>query len=618
MRRVPAVAIVFFAALLLRIGHVIEIRDTVMFRSPLVDAYVYDQAGRKIAEKGPAALEIPYYQPPLYPMFLGATYWASGGSLLPRILQAFLGAATVAIVFHLATRTGRGRAAWIASALLGLYGPILYFEGELLPTTLVIFLNTAGLALLLKAEENRRGTPGLAERSEARTKAAHRLLLVAGFLFGVSSAARPTGLILAAGAGVWWIAATAAASGRRTGRPTTLARVAARAAPMSLYAAAVLLPILPFTIANYVRGQEKLLLSYNGGINFYVGNGANSDSLTAIQPGYAWDRLQVEPHRAGVRSRAEESRYWVRRAIREALQDPKAWLGSLGRKIVRLFSARETKRNLDYEQWRRDSALLSLPLVSFSIVAPLSLLGFLVGRWERRAVALLAVALGSVVFQNLAFFVADRYRAEAVPVLCLLGGLGLDGWLSTSGRRKWNAALAAAGLAAFSQIDFLGEREIDRMRGAIDRGVALRRIGLNASAARAYREALALSPGDPDAHRLSGEIALEEGDYARAVAHYDEALAGAPDYLMALLGKAQALEKWGRLEEAEAVYRRTLEVDPWSYEVRLNFGVFLGMQGRTEEARRMFEEGMRLTPEKDRFLANLENLRRIEEARNRK
>jgi tetratricopeptide (TPR) repeat protein len=339
--------------------------------------------------------------------------------------------------------------------------------------------------------------------------------------------------------------------------------------------------------------------------------------LTAIQPGYAWDRLQVEPHRAGVRSRAEESRYWVKRAVREALQDPESWLEALGRKIVRLFDARETKRNLDYEVWRRDSALLSLPLVSFSIVTPLALLGFLVGGWNRRALALLAVALGSVAFQNLVFFVADRYRVEAVPVLCLLAGLGLDGWLSARGRRKWVAALAAALLALFVQIDFLGEREVDRMRAAIDRGVALRRLGLKAGAARAYREALSFAPGDPDAHRLLGEIALEEENYARAVAHYDEALAGAPDYLMALLGKAQALEKWGRLEEAEAVYRRTLEVDPWSFEVRLNYGVFLGMQERTAEARRMFEEGMRLTADKERFLANLENLRRIEESRKR-
>jgi Tfp pilus assembly protein PilF len=588
MSRVPALAVVFVLAFSVRLGHVLEIRDTVLFEAPLVDAHDYDVAAREIARKGPGALEVPYYQPPLYPILLGAVYRLTDGSYLaPRVFQALLGAGTVALVFALAASGGRRRAAWFAAGLLALYGPVLFFEGELLPPALVLFLDAGAVWLLLRADAARHAAPRIA---------------AAGLLLGLSSAARPTGLLLAAAA-VWWVASGARALGER-----------GRAA--GLLAALVLAPILPFTLANWLGAGEPVLLSHNGGINFYLGNGAGSESLTAIQPGHAWDRLQVEPHRAGVHSRAGESRYWVRRAVSEVLADPGAWAVALARKVVRLLDVRETPRNLDYEVWRKDSALLSLPLVGFGLVAPLACLGLALGATAARARLLFLLVLAAVGAENLLFFVAGRYRLEAVPLLCVLAGQGLDRALSLGPRRiPPRALLATAAFAAFVHVDLLGERAIDAGRAALNRGVAQRRQGLLASAVRSYEQALRANPGDPDAHRLLAEIALEQGDLERALQSYERALAGAPDYMMAFLGKAQALERAGRGEEAERTYREALRVDPWSFEVRLNYGVLLAKDGRTTQARRMFEEGLRLAPRETRFLANLQQLDRLEQRR---
>jgi tetratricopeptide (TPR) repeat protein len=263
--------------------------------------------------------------------------------------------------------------------------------------------------------------------------------------------------------------------------------------------------------------------------------------------------------------------------------------------------------------WRKDSSLLSLPLVGFGLVAPLAFLGVALGGFERRRRSILILSLAAVAAQNLLFFVTGRYRLEAVPVLCVLAGLGVDRALAVGLRQiPLRVGIATLLLTAFVFLDLLGERAIDPVRAAINRGVAHRRSGFHASATRSYREALRVDPKDPDAHRLLGEISLEEGDWDRAPARYESALRAAPDYLMALLGKAQTLEKSGRRPEAEEVYRHTLTIDPWSFEVRLNYGVFLGMEGRTAEARRMLEEGRRLAPRDERFGANLANLDRIE------
>jgi Flp pilus assembly protein TadD len=225
---------------------------------------------------------------------------------------------------------------------------------------------------------------------------------------------------------------------------------------------------------------------------------------------------------------------------------------------------------------------------------------------------LLYLSLACVAFQNLAFFVADRYRTEAAPVLCVLAGAGLYDLFHRfriPGRRPAAAIAAAALFTAVVWFDFLGERSMDRAREAINRGVALRKLERTSEARREFEEAIRVSPRDPDAHRWLGEIALGEQRWNDAWHHFERALDSAPDYVRPLLGKAQVLEKTGRANEAEPIYREALLADPWSPDVHLNYGVWLAIQGRRDEARRVFEQGLRLSPGDGRFQRNLQRLR---------
>ncbi len=604
MRGLPHPGILVVIALALRLVGAFEARSDPTFDSPIVDAWGYDRAARQIVEDGPGALEVPYYQPPLYVFFLAVIYGASEGSwLAPRLVQALLGALTVGFVAAVAgagaggaagDRTRGRRAAWMAGGLMALHGPALFFEGELLPPTLILTLSTAAILLLIRAD---------------RTVAPGQLLAGAagaGLLLGLSTVTRPTALLFALAAVWWWL---------RGGR--TRARIRALTAGAIAFA----LPILPITIANRVGGGETIPISWNGGINLWLGNGAGSDSLTAIQPGFAWDRLQVDPLRVGVTSRRGESAYWVRRAAREAGADPTAWFGALGRKTLRLLDAQETPRNVDYRAVREVSRFLGLPWSGFGIVAPLALLGWLLrgaasassrrSRDPDRERALLGWALAAVAVENLLFFPTGRYRLEAVPALCVLAGLGVDGALRAGrGALRLPAVLTILAFTAVVHLDLLGEREIDRTRVAVNEGVAHRHAGRSGPAAAAIRRALELSPGDADAHRWAGEMALETEDPQTALRHFEAALAAEPDYVRVLQGSAQALERAGRRPEAEAVYRRALEADPWETGTRLNFGVFLAVEGRLDEARGQFERGLRIDPTDGPLRRNLDRLDR--------
>ncbi|MGH2571870.1 MAG: tetratricopeptide repeat protein, partial [bacterium] len=143
MRLPSAPWILFVVALALRLAIVLEARDGLRFQAPLIDAKTYDDSARAITERGPTALEVPYYQPPLYPMLLGAFYAVGGtGVAPPRVLQAILGAVTTVLVFVIGARIAGRRAGWIGALLFAGYGPVLFYEGDLLPTTFVLTATT--------------------------------------------------------------------------------------------------------------------------------------------------------------------------------------------------------------------------------------------------------------------------------------------------------------------------------------------------------------------------------------------------------------------------------------------------------------------------------------------
>ena len=68
----------------------------------------------------------------------------------PRLIQFLLGAASCALVFGIGRQVFGPRVGFLAGAMACLYGPSIYFAGELLPTALAVFLNLLLLFILLQ------------------------------------------------------------------------------------------------------------------------------------------------------------------------------------------------------------------------------------------------------------------------------------------------------------------------------------------------------------------------------------------------------------------------------------------------------------------------------------
>lgn len=248
-------------ALGLRLAHIAELRARdPLFDTPSVDAQYYDQRAREVAAGDLLAGETLWHHPPGYPYALALVYAATGQThqtpmlerdhWTPRVAQALLGTATVALTLLIAQLlTGSLRWGLVAGLGAACWGPLIYFEGELVPASLICLLDALALWLLL-AFGQRQGSARLWAWAAA------------GLLLGLSGITRPNALMVAAALG-WWGVFAARRAGRSWG--TALAGLAV----CGLASAA---PLVVTYQRNVLLTDEPVVLVTKGGFNLYLGN----------------------------------------------------------------------------------------------------------------------------------------------------------------------------------------------------------------------------------------------------------------------------------------------------------------------------------------------------------
>jgi 4-amino-4-deoxy-L-arabinose transferase-like glycosyltransferase len=450
-----------------------------------------------------------FWQPPLYPALLGVLYRIAGHTLwAPRLVQSLLGAATAAGVALLAHRvTNERRAAWIAGLAVAFHGVLVFYDGELLATSLALALSTWAVVLATRSPRTLRDAVG------------------AGALTGLSAlAVAPTVLVAPALAVVSW---------RRDRRFA------------SWMLAGAIAIVATCSMVNRARGGEWVVVSANGGVNLWLGNNPEGESALAIRPGAAWEALMDEPAAAGAHTAAEQDRWFRDRALAFCASKPTSCVAGLMHKARLLVTSREMPRNEDLYLLRRQSPVLAALVwrvgwIGFPAVVllPLAAAGAVLLARRRedagsRAVlaALLALCAGPVVF-----FVTARHRAPVLPLACVA------------------AAVACIEVAKIVQ-----------------RRVGRDRVAMVAAVTGALVLVLALWPTRfaTDGVNFGAEMYFEVagrrarlGDHDGAIAALREALLRRPDYREAAVNLALQLAQTGRVDAAVAVLDDMLQYYP--------------------------------------------------------
>ncbi len=193
-----------------------------------------------------------------------------------------------------------------------------------------------------------------------------------------------------------------------------------------IFAVGMALPIVPVAMYNADRG-DPVLISYNGGINFYIGTGKDYDQKVGIRPGFAWQALAHEPIRLGHKKPSEQSSYFMRKGMDDILADPLGYVGLLGRKLYLFANGNEIMRNQEMYPFRQYSPLLAMLVwkwgiaFPFGVLFPLAIVGAVLAlrTKQRRAYPMLLFIVSHILVLIL-FFVAARYRMNIVPFLIML------------------------------------------------------------------------------------------------------------------------------------------------------------------------------------------------------
>jgi 4-amino-4-deoxy-L-arabinose transferase-like glycosyltransferase len=634
-RRVLPIAAVLAAALALRLAHWAAVRRAPFIAELAMDSREYDRWAREIAGGDWLGHGV-FFQAPLYPYLLALLYKVCGRSLDAAYLVQIAGGVAGCYALY---RAGRAmvseRVGLAAAALAAVYGPFIFYDVQLLKESLAATVACFLLWALALAP-----APGPGERSAAAALARTTHGPSTGPLeIGLSPALRPAGSAATGGsrgrsagsAAGWprwllgglllgvlallrenallvvpfllplpWIAGRDAGAG--PSRPAAR-RGAVRTAALGTAAllAGVCVALAPVALRNGLVGGDFLPTTFQGGVNFYIGNNPRADgTYQPIVPGKQVPELERrEPVRLAEQelgrrlTPAEVSRFWLGRALGWARSHPGDFLRLTLRKLGRFFSWYEWPDTIDYYAIREQSPVYRLPLLEFGGVTLLAAagLGWLGGGRARRLAPALLFAGGWMV-STVAFFLFARYRLPVVPALLLLAALPVAAFVEALAVRPWlrgRAGTPAADLGSATP----GAAAI---RPAI--------LGVVVAAAFALPRLAGFAPRLDLVHFNLGRLAEERGDAELAGRHYRAVLAVAPGDFLAWLDLGNLAARRRDLPEALRCYRRAAALEPASDDAQSNLGgVYLAL-GDLPAASRHLERALALDPQSVQALQN--------------
>jgi tetratricopeptide (TPR) repeat protein len=539
---------------------------------------------------------------PLYPYFLAGIYKLFGPDLtLVRVVHVALDAGSALFLYGFGRRVMGEWPGRVAAILWAVYLPAIFFSSFVLPVSLDIFLISASFYLLARGAEGRA-----------------RYMAGAGALLGFAALDRTNLLVFAAAAVPVFIIYIRRLGWRR----------------LAYYFAPIILIIGVVTARNAAVGGDAVIVSSQGGVNFFLGNSARAKgtywNLGAIGQGRPEElnrdlaRALAEEEEGRRMKPSEISRWWFKKGVNWIKENPGDAALLYWRKFRFFTSDFETSLNVDFYFMKFITPFHRVQLPYFGFLFPFGVLGLLLG-WRRPSFARTTAALFVVVYSLsvMAFFISARYRLPVVPLLMVFAGAGLTRLISLWRAWRWRpaAALTAAAMALgtfsmwplkqadrdgafgqsyyrygkyyFDEGDY--EKAVPYLRKSarlapeiygtnVLLGISYDRLGQHDTALVSFYQAYAEAPHVPEVRYNLGVALIRGGQVAEGVAYLERAVKMAPDYVEAWQHLADVYSAAGNLPGAEVAYRRLLDLTPGDPRVAMNLAEVLSRQGRGDEA----------------------------------
>jgi 4-amino-4-deoxy-L-arabinose transferase-like glycosyltransferase len=352
-----------------------------------------------------------FHQAPLYPYLLSVFIKVFNQNLIPLYLfQSVLSAASSALICSTSIKlTDNKRTGILTGLLYSFYGLQIFYTTKILTECTAIFIIVLFVRLLISS----------------------KLLnstLFSGITLGLLLLLKPQFLIV-----VPFIILYFYIRFRQTGLKYVLKKCAYFLVPLAL--------IISFVTArNYYVGREFVLISSNGGENFYIGNhdkatgtyvpveGISSD--IAYQNADIVDAAQAASERKLTRS--EVSKYWFDRGVSFIVSNPSKYISLEWTKLKDIFSGEELVNMYIMEFEKKNlTRSLNLGFINFYALFPLFCVGLIAALrfWNKYYLVIIMIFAN---FLNMMIFFCDsRFMLVTMPFFILLSATGLSKVIDT-------------------------------------------------------------------------------------------------------------------------------------------------------------------------------------------
>lgn len=534
----------FLFAFILRMIFLFQFQSVIIFDNPIVDMAYHHNWALAIAN-GEQFYEGPFFRAPLYPMFLGFVYWLFGESAwIIKIIQAVIGAISCVLLYELGRELFNRKTAVLASVIMALYAPLIFFDAQLLVPTLAICFNLTALVFIVRTQ----------------TKNDLKSYLFSGLFLGLSMIARPTIGLFALMLVIYLIYIN------RHKFKTELKKIV-------LMVLCLCIPILPVTVYNCVQSSEITLIAAYGGINFYIGNYDGADGTSAVIPGVRqdWqggkeDTKQIAEKELGRSlTESEQSEFWFDKAMDDIYSDPIRWLGLLGKKMMLLTNGFELSNNFDFYYFAHQTTFMKLLLhrtylfFPYGLLLPIGLISMLaLSKYDKKHKILLIYTLATIV-SIILFLVTARYRLYLVPPLILFASYTIMNMknilIAVSKFKKISITILFIILLIVCNYDFYGHTKITDAHG----------------------------------HHTTATIYNSQGDINKASTYYLKALKADYNQTETLNDYALVLASQKRYQQAVKLLQHGISLPNVNYMMHYNLGYVYMQANKPADAKEQFK-----------------------------
>lgn len=594
---------IFLLAFLLRFIYLFEIKSSLpFFFAPQMDELFHDSWAVQIASGDWLGSE-PFFRAPLYIYLLALVYKVFGhGLFLPRLFGIILGSLSCVLVFLIAQKFFNRTVGIISGVVACFYAMLIYYDAQLLITTLIVFLDLVLIGLLILTAE--------------RPKPLNWLFC--GVVLGLSAIARPNILVFVPFILIWM--------SYRLKSKLVFKAILVRWLILCL---GVLLLIFPVTLRNYVVGKDFVLIAWQGGYNFYLGNNPDASgwSATAPQIDKTWwggykEAIWLAEEETGMKLKPSQiSDFWLKKGTDFVFSRPLSWLKLMARKTIYFWRGYEISNNLNIYLYKDFSSLFDFLLgkfvvyLPFGLLGPFSLLGLFICLGDLKKYLLLYLFVLSYSASVVLFFVCSRYRMPVIPFLIMFGSFFLW-WVyhRIKDKKIFPVALSLIGVAILAvtlntRLESLVEYQPHTDNYLL--GISYQSLGKLDLAIEEYRASLKYQENFAPSHNNLGLVYVRLGKIDLAMEEYRKAILSDPSYEKPYYNLGNLYRQRGELDQAIGYYLKAIQANERYELAHLALGKVYYLKGFVEEAKSEWRKVLELNPN------NMEVRRALELLQNR-